>query len=376
MKRGKFVKSLLAITLLMAMGFGYLSISHAATATIIKSGDPLDMDGDGTGDVNFGVDEWNWTRVDVSNGAQFHHWCDADVPPHASYADVTYDDAITYTYFTGPFMGRYDSSANMNNPIGCYEIIKTTGGDYYKATFTEVVRDQLNVEYFLLPASTPNQEGNQVGDDVLTLPMNSEASISPMLNDMDPDGDTLIIEGLDQPQHGTAEVINGVIIYTPDPGYSGEDVITYYVTDGRGWHGEGKIWVTVWAPLPPLNKMGDDPDSVVRGDAPETTVITSAEVFGRVLVENGKYIRPVGEIGNPAVINLGVLQAVEVFGVNSGGSAVSFQSGVTVCLKGEGKLIYFNAANMPRIPEWLPSFPHDGFTCGIIPNAGTLVLVP
>ncbi|MBE2269945.1 MAG: hypothetical protein IAE80_17035, partial [Anaerolinea sp.] len=108
------------------------------------------------------------------------------------------------------------------------------------------------------------------------------------------------------------------------------------------------------------------------GDNRDNTVFrtNSAGVFVRVIVSNGVYIRNPAEIGVQGVINLGVLQAVDVFAVN--GSA----AGVTVCLFGAGDLIFLSAAASPRTPGYINEFVLDNMTCAILPTAGTLVLVP
>jgi len=49
---------------------------------------------------------------------------------------------------------------------------------------------------------------------------------------------------------------------------------------------------------------------------------------------------------------------------------------VQVCLQGVGTLLYRSAVGQPRVTVNLPSFSQNGFTCGLIPNAGTVILIP
>ncbi len=67
--------------------------------------------------------------------------------------------------------------------------------------------------------------------------------------------------------------------------------------------------------------------------------------------------------------------AAEVYTFDSSGSVTT---GVTVqvCLQGAGTLLYRDASGQPRTTVSLPAFSQGGFTCGLIPHAGTVILVP
>ena len=55
-----------------------------------------------------------------------------------------------------------------------------------------------------------------------------------LANDFDPDQDPLNLRVLQQPSHGTLQAIDlGILRYTPDPGYAGNDSFTYRVNDGQ-----------------------------------------------------------------------------------------------------------------------------------------------
>jgi uncharacterized protein YgiM (DUF1202 family) len=69
------------------------------------------------------------------------------------------------------------------------------------------------------------------------------------------------------------------------------------------------------------------------------------------------------------------IAAVEVYSFDASGSIVAGVP-VQVCLQGVGTLLYRDAAGQPRVTVNLPSFSQNGFTCGIIPNAGTVILIP
>jgi hypothetical protein len=70
-------------------------------------------------------------------------------------------------------------------------------------------------------------------------------TINVLANDSDPDGDTLTVTILQQPEHGSAQVNGSTIIYTPDAGYSGTDVFVYTVTDSKGATASASITITI-----------------------------------------------------------------------------------------------------------------------------------
>ncbi len=77
------------------------------------------------------------------------------------------------------------------------------------------------------------------------------------------------------------------------------------------------------------------------------------------------------------VVNLGVLQAVDVFGMRGAESVPAWNSSIQVCLRGAGTFWYLGALDAPRVPQVLPSAPNGlGYTCATVFNAGTVVLTP
>lgn len=93
-------------------------------------------------------------------------------------------------------------------------------------------------------------------------------------------------------------------------------------------------------------------------------------IYCRMLVQDGNYIRNPGEVGITSLIELGIVHAVDVY--SPAGTSVT---GATICLKGEGDLFFLNAADAPRVPIRQPSTFTNGYTCTVIPNAGTVVLI-
>jgi uncharacterized repeat protein (TIGR02543 family) len=79
-----------------------------------------------------------------------------------------------------------------------------------------------------------------------TIQQNSTAnSLAVLLNDTDPDGDTLTISAVAQPAHGQTVISGSQINYTPTSGYIGSDTFTYTISDGRGGSATATVTITV-----------------------------------------------------------------------------------------------------------------------------------
>ena len=73
-------------------------------------------------------------------------------------------------------------------------------------------------------------------------------------------------------------------------------------------------------------------------------------------------------IGIQWVIDAGFIDAVDIWGYLS--------TGVEVCFRASGSLIFLDAATAPRSDSLLPAYSKDGMTCGRIDRPGSVVLVP
>ena len=70
-----------------------------------------------------------------------------------------------------------------------------------------------------------------------------------LFNDSDPQGDPLQATQLSQPAHGSATIaLNGDLTYTANPGFVGEDTLTYSASDGKG---HASLTATVHISVPP-----------------------------------------------------------------------------------------------------------------------------
>lgn len=69
-----------------------------------------------------------------------------------------------------------------------------------------------------------------------------------LANDTDPDGDALTVTGVSKPQFGQATTNGQTITYTPNPGFTGQDSFSYFVSDGKGGTAANSVTVTVNGP--------------------------------------------------------------------------------------------------------------------------------
>ncbi|NDJ75530.1 MAG: SH3 domain-containing protein [Chloroflexi bacterium] len=115
-------------------------------------------------------------------------------------------------------------------------------------------------------------------------------------------------------------------------------------------------------------------NDIVRAEIPAET-IERGDVYCRVIAIDGEFVRNAAEIGDPAVLDQGVIQAVDVYGMSHGGQIQNvFNERVKVCLLGRGTLWYLDATVSPRYLQRLAITREGSYTCGRISGPGTVVL--
>jgi len=96
---------------------------------------------------------------------------------------------------------------------------------------------------------TPVPDAPVTGPDVLSAFAGRHFTLRPLVNDSDPDGDALTLDGLATTPRGTAVVgRDGVLEYTAPAGFSGTDSFRYRVRDASGLTATGAIDVDVIGP--------------------------------------------------------------------------------------------------------------------------------
>ncbi len=70
-------------------------------------------------------------------------------------------------------------------------------------------------------------------DDDATTVAGDAVSVDVLKNDTDPDDDTLTLNQVEDPAHGTATIVDDEVVYTPDPDFVGTDIFFYSVCDAN-----------------------------------------------------------------------------------------------------------------------------------------------
>ncbi|HEY3176227.1 MAG TPA: Ig-like domain-containing protein [Candidatus Polarisedimenticolia bacterium] len=93
--------------------------------------------------------------------------------------------------------------------------------------------DDVQFTNLVRPATSCNLPPDAVDDHAATT-RDTPVSVSVLANDSDPEGGALTVQSVTQPQHGAAQIDSGrAVIYTPESGYTGDDLFTYTVSDGQ-----------------------------------------------------------------------------------------------------------------------------------------------
>ena len=74
---------------------------------------------------------------------------------------------------------------------------------------------------------------------------NESVIIDAAVNDSDPDEDAFAIVSVETPKNGATAIVNGKIVYTPNPGYTGTDAFKYTIVDAGGFEDTATIKVKV-----------------------------------------------------------------------------------------------------------------------------------
>jgi len=177
-----------------------------------------------------------------------------------------------------------------------------TGVDTFQYTITDSKggQDTATVTITVGPDNTiPTNSDPVAVDDSYTTPENTALQVlqdSGLLsNDSDPDGDTLAVSAITQPEHGTVSVVsNGGFTYTPDQGYTGVDTFQYIATDSGGNQNTGAVTITVTpagggSALLPDSNTGTVPNTVpnVKPTAVDDSYSTSDNTPLQVSQVNG-----------------------------------------------------------------------------------------
>jgi hypothetical protein len=179
--------------------------------------------------------------------------------------DVDTGDTLTVDSVTQPTHGTvtnnstditYTPDLNYNGTDSFTYTVSDGNGAYDTATVSMTVN-----------AVNDNPVAN---DDTASTDEDTAVNVDVLSNDTDVDtGDTLTVDSVTQPTHGTV-INNGTdITYTPDLNYNGTDSFTYTVSDGNGAYDTATVTMTV-------NAVNDNP--VANDDTASTDEDTAVNV--------------------------------------------------------------------------------------------------
>jgi Ca2+-binding RTX toxin-like protein len=108
---------------------------------------------------------------------------------------------------------------------------------------------KLNIEAVNQAPIAKNDMDNGKQDNALLIPVSKL-----LANDIDRDGDTLVITSVQNAKNGTVELIGSEVKFTPNAGYKGPASFTYTITDGKGGFDKATVNLTIAAAAVPVNQ--------------------------------------------------------------------------------------------------------------------------
>jgi len=101
------------------------------------------------------------------------------------------------------------------------------------------------VQVQIISPDAPNRPPIARADEARTV-TGAPVLINPIANDSDPDGDPVLLQGIvAQPSFGTATIVDGLLRYQPDEGFTGTDVIRYAIVDTNDSGAQAEVRVGV-----------------------------------------------------------------------------------------------------------------------------------
>ncbi|HML74063.1 MAG TPA: Ig-like domain-containing protein [Anaerohalosphaeraceae bacterium] len=154
------------------------------------------------------------------------------------------NDPLTVTSVTQP--GHGSATINGDGTITYTPASNFSGTD----TFTYTVEDGHSSSDSAMVTITVDSTDNDppaAFDDAVSTADGAAITIDVLSNDTDPDHDILSIYEVTQPSHGTAVIEGRLVVYTPDPGFTGTDTFTYTAQDTAGGFASAAVTVLVTA---------------------------------------------------------------------------------------------------------------------------------
>ena len=188
-------------------------------------------------------------------------------------------DSTTVTIVKDPSQGKVQ--VDKITGVVTYTLINDfIGQDKFNYTVNDNEGAKSNiatVTITIIPGQTNNPPVAE--DDEEETEENESKIIDVLKNDYDVDGDPLEITDVSKANHGITEIIIGPteipnepyqkILYTPDPGYKGEDTFEYTITDGNEGEDTATVSVIVGSCQSNNPPVAEDDEEETEEDEPK-----------------------------------------------------------------------------------------------------------
>jgi hypothetical protein len=243
------------------------------------------------------------------------------------------DPPLTYAITSGSLVNGNTFSGALTRATG------ETPGDYAitQGTLTLGPNYALTVAPGVLSIVTiyPGNNHPVAQNDTATAAGAASILIAVLSNDSDPDGDTLTVSAVTQPDNaaGTTTLSGNLVRFTPTPGFVGTTTFSYTVIDGKGGLATATVTVEVsaapcllegfvthtqggWGSKPRGNNPGQllkanfalvYPTGTVRIGGAKTLTFTTAKAIENFLPQGGKPGVLTSHATNPTKSSAGVL---------------------------------------------------------------------
>ncbi|MEO7433210.1 MAG: Ig-like domain-containing protein [Dokdonella sp.] len=151
-----------------------------------------------------------------------------------------------------------------------------SGSDSFRYTASDGRSGSGSALVTVTVAGRPNQ-APVARNDTANAAFGQPATIAVLANDTDPDGDAISITGVGTAQHGTVVLSGTQVTYTPEPGFSGNDLFTYTISDGRGGTSTATVSVVIAPRVNRLPVARDDAANAGFG-APTTVAVLGNDI--------------------------------------------------------------------------------------------------
>ena len=168
---------------------------------------------------------------------------DKNTPVSGKLPAASDPDGDTLTYGRGNTLPAHGTVVVLAN--GKY-IYTPAHGYVGSDTFTYTVTDgTVTIEKTVTVAVKPVNATPDANDDRVTMRPGETATINVLANDRDDDGDALRVAAVTSTNGHVSVNNDGTVKFVPVPGFSGDAVITYWVTDGQGGLNSAQVFVSV-----------------------------------------------------------------------------------------------------------------------------------